>query len=69
MYTHTHEQAYTSQGSQCKFQRVIVIPGDWCVAKPKEKTFSSVAKMLKIFGFTPKEASIECAFCSAAPQK
>lgn len=68
-YTRTHEQAYTSQGSQCKFQRIIVIPEDWYIAKPKEKEFSSIANMFKILGFIPKEASIEYAFCSAAPQK
>lgn len=52
-----------------KCQGIIAIPGDWCIAKAKEKEFSSIANKFRILGLTPKESSIESAFCSAAPQK
>lgn len=52
-----------------KCQGIIAISGDWCIAKAKEKEFSSIANKFRILGLTPKESSIESAFCSAAPQK
>lgn len=42
MYTHIHEQAHTSQGSQCKFQMILAIPGDWGIAKPTKKKNSDL---------------------------